>query len=389
MRAKLVRLFVLWGAVAALSFVPSLPSWAQRGIQIVTPYPAVVTQAGKTVTLNLEVITATRQRVDLAITQTPPGWQTTLRGGGFVIRGVFGSPKTEKETPPQVQLEIRVPADAQPNTYRVSVKASGPGGTDVLLVDVTVSEIAAGAVTLTPEFPSQQGSATDSFNFSVTLNNNTPEKTTFNLSAEGPQGWTISARPSTESRATTVAVDGGATATVTVSADPPDEIVAGTYPIKVRAAGGGNNAEADLSVEITGNFQIELSTDNERLSADATAGDRTDLILVVRNTGTGALSEVKMTSTPPTGWKVNFDPETVDKIDAKQEARVTARITPAADSVAGDYQVNMTAAAGATTDNVDVRVTVKTSLLTGLLGVLLLAAVIFAVLWVFRRYGRR
>lgn len=389
MRARVARLLVLGGAVAALALTPSIPSWAQRGIQIITPYPAVTTQAGKTVTLNLEVIAASRQRVDLAITETPGGWQATLRGGGFVIRGVFASPKTAQETPPQVQLEVRVPADAQQGTYRVAVRASGAGGTDLLPVDVTVSETAAGAVTLTPEFPSQQGSATDTFNFNVTLNNNTPEKTTFNLSAEGPQGWTISARPSTETRATTVAVEGGANATVTVAADPPDEVVAGTYPIKVRAAGGGNNAEADLSVEITGSFTIELTTDNERLSTDATAGKRTDLILVVRNTGTAALSDVKVTATPPTGWKVDFSPETVETIEPKQEGRVTARITPPGDSVAGDYQINMSAAAGGTTDSADVRVTVKTSLLTGLLGVLLIAAVIFAVLWVFRKYGRR
>lgn len=389
MRMKTVRLVGLLVAVAALAVVPSIPSSAQRAVQVVTPYPAVTTQAGKTVTLNLEVLTPSRQRVDLAVTEVPAGWVATLRGGGFVIRAVFGSPKTADESPPQVQLEVRVPGDAQQGTYRMNVRASGGGGADLLPVDVIVSETAAGAVTLVPEFPSQQGAATDSFSFNVTLTNNTPEKTTFSLAAEGPQGWNLSARPSTESRATTVSVDGGANATISVSADPPDEITAGTYPIKVKASGAGNNAEADLSVEITGNFEMELTTSNERLSTDATAGSTKDLTLEVRNNGTAPLDEVKLTSSPPSGWKVTFNPETIDTIEPKQRARVTAKISPAGDSVAGDYQVNMTASAGATTDSADIRVTVKTSLLTGFLAVLLIAAVIGGILWVFRRYGRR
>lgn len=389
MLTKVLRLFVVVAALATVALGPTVPSSAQRVVQIVTPYPAVNTQSGKTVTLNLDVLTPSRLRVDMATTEVPPGWKATLRGGGFVVSAVFGSPKTQNETPPQVQLEIQVPADAQPGTYRVTVRGSGGGATDVLPVDVTVSEQASGAVTLTAEFPSQRAAATDTFTFNVILTNNTPEKTSFNLSTEAPEGWEVTAQPSTESRATTVSVDGGETATISVSANPPDQIPAGTYPLKVKAAGAGNNAEAELTAEITGSFTVELTTPTERLSTDAVAGKRTDLTLEIRNTGASALSNVTLSETAPEGWKVTFEPKSIESIEAGKTAKATARVTPSAESVAGDYVLNLTAAAGSATDSAEFRVTVSTSRLTGLFAILLIAAVVGAVLWVFRRYGRR
>lgn len=389
MRKKTFRALAFASAAILVATLTQVPSRAASGVQIITPYPSVVTQAGKTVTLNLDVITPTRQRVALSITDVPKGWQATLRGGGFVIKGVFGSPKTKDESPPQVQLEVRVPPDAAQATYKVVVKGTSSGGSSVLPVEVTVSETAAGAVTLVPEFPSQRGAATDTFTFTVTLTNNTPDKTSFSLAASGPEGWDVSAKPSTEQRATTVAVDGGSTATVNVSADPPDTVTAGTYPIKVTATGEGKTAEAALSVDITGSFKLDLNTANERLSAKAVAGKATELAMVIHNTGTADLENVKFTSSPPTKWRVTFRPEEVATVKAGETGKVTALISPSGDAVAGDYSVNITGSAGGATDSAEIRVTVSTSRFAGFVGLLLLVAVVAAVMWVFRRYGRR
>lgn len=390
MRKRLARYAGFVALALAAGVFPRVPyAGAQQALQLVTPYPAVSVQAGKSVTLNLEVITPTRRRVDLQVVETPPGWNAVLRGGGFVIHGVFGSPKDADTTPPQVQLEVQVPTDVAQGDYRVLVRGTAAGATDVLTVDVRVSEAAAGAVTLSPEFPSLRGSSTDTFPFSITLTNNSPDETTFSLAAEGPEGWRVEARPTAEARAATVSVEGGGTANIQVEADPPDETIAGAYPIKVRASGEGHSAETDVSVEITGNVAMVLTTETERLNTSARAGRATRVGLVIRNEGTAPLASVSLSATPPGGWEVNFDREEVAGIEPGQTANVSADIIPAGEAVAGDYSVQINASGEGSTESIEMRVTVETSPLWGFFGILLIAGAVGGLFWVFRRYGRR
>lgn len=390
MRPKLLKHLAIAGVLAALlGTIPLTATAQQGGLQLITPYPAVAVAAGKSVTLNLEAITPRRQRVDLQVVEIPSGWQANLRGGGFVIHGVFGSPKDADNTPNQIQLEVKVPGEAAQGDYRVAVRGTSGSATDILVLNIKVSETAAGAVTLAPEFPSLRGAATETFSFKVTLTNNSPEETSFALSATGPEGWRVSARPAAETRAATVAVDGGGTSDITVEADPPDEIVAGSYPMKVKAEGGGKSAEVDLSVEITGNVAMTLQTATERLNIDARAGRTTEVPMVIRNTGTAPLASVTLNSSPPSGWKVEFDKENLGQVAPKQSARVTAKVTPAAEAVAGDYAVNVTASGEGQTEEVELRVSVETSRLWGLVGLLVIAGALGGLMYVFRRYGRR
>jgi uncharacterized membrane protein len=386
MRARESRTAYLVALLAAL-ILAFLPASAQAAVQIITPYPAVTVQAGKTVTLNLEVITTpNRQRVGLEVIQVPPGWQASLRGAGFVVHGVFGAPSDA----PQVQLEVTVPPDAGPGDYRLLVRATAPGASNTLALDLRVSEIAPGAVTLTPEFETLRGSATDTFSYTLTLNNNTPEQTTFGLTAEGPPGWQVQARPTAEQRAATVSVDGGGSAQIEVEADPPDDVTAEVFPIRVQAVGGGlPPAEVELKAEITGSFEITLTTPTERLSARTVAGRPAELSLVIKNEGTAPMSGVRLTSSPPSGWRVSFEPSTVSEIPAQDDGRATARITPPGNAVAGDYVVTLSASSDGTSDDAEIRVTVQTSRVWGFIGLLVIAAAIGGLLWVFRTYGRR
>jgi uncharacterized membrane protein len=385
-RMRVLRALIAAAIVSGLAVFAAPPSSAQRPLQLVTPYPAVTTQAGKQVTLNIEAITPARARVDLAVVEAPTGWQAVLRGGGFEINSVFGAPTN----PPATQLEVRVPADAAQGGYRVIVRGTSGGATELLQIDIKVSETAAGAVTLASDFPTLRGSGTDNFTFNVTLNNNTPEKTTFNLSAEGPRGWTVNARPSGESQAATVSVDGGGNSTIQVSADPPDDVTADKYPIKVTVAGAGKSANTEVTVEITGNTKVELTTPTGRLNTKARAGAGTNFQLVVKNDGTAPLSGVSLTSSPPTGWRVTFNPRTVRTIDAKKQEVVTARIRPAGNAVAGDYVITFSASGGGSSStDADVRVTVQPPIWNGILFVIVLLLIAGGVYWVFQKYGRR
>jgi uncharacterized membrane protein len=219
--------------------------------------------------------------------------------------------------------------------------------------------------------------------------NNTPQETTFSFEAVGPEGWQVTAQPTGQEQASTLTVAGGETGTVTVTADPPDDVVAGRYPIQVAASGGGRDAATELEVEITGNFAMRVTTPDERLNVDVVADRTTNIGLIVANDGTAPLVGVELAGTPPTDWEVNFTPRVIEQILPGESAQAVASITPAGDAVAGDYVVTIDASTPETTSQVELRTTVKTSGFWGFVGLILIVAAVASLGWVFRRYGRR
>ena len=234
-----------------------------------------------------------------------------------------------------------------------------------------------------------RGPADVTFSFTLELTNDTSEEIQFGLQTQGPAGWQIEARPSGQSRASTVTVAAGENERITVEVDPPDFAEAGLYPILVQAAGSGQTATAELAVEITGNFDLSLFTADERLNVDVEAGNPTDLTLIVANSGTALLNEVGLRATPPTGWEVTFSPETIAQLEPGTTAEVTATITPAEDAIAGDYSLGFVASTPEVSDQIEVRATVKTSTIWGLVGVGIIVAALVILSVVFRRFGRR
>lgn len=380
-----IRVLATIAAAGAALAAVGAPSAAQIGISITTPYPAVAVEAGETATFDLQVTAGGRERVDLAVTQKPKGWDATLRGGGFVIDGVF----TDPDQAPQAQLEVDVPAEAKGGTYRVVVAASSSAGSDSLELDLRVAKTATGSLELTSQFPSLQGPSDATFTFDLEVTNNNPQETTFSLEALGPEGWQVTARPAGQEQASTLIVAGGQTGSLTVTADPPDDVVANTYPIQVGVSGGGRDAATELQVEITGNFAMTVTTPDERLNVDVVADRTTNIALLVVNDGTAPLVGVELAATPPTDWNVEFTPPVIDQIAPGASAQAVASITPAGNAVAGDYVVTIDARIPETTSQMELRTTVKTSGFWGFVGILLIAGALVGLSWVFRRYGRR
>jgi uncharacterized membrane protein len=370
------------------------PVAAADTLTVFTPYPAVSVAPGSKVSFTLTVKTNVRRQVALAVSGVPSGWTATLHGGGYVIDAVTADPTAST---PEVRLDVTVPADATAHTARIAVTGSAGSLSDRLALAVTVSAQAGGSVNLKSDFPVLQGPASGTFNFSLTLSNDTPQDLTFSLGAAGPAGWTVSARPSSQEQASSTIVNAGSTSTISVSADPPAGVSAGDYPITVSANSGSQTVEAKLGVTIVGDYKLTLTTPDGRLNASGNAGSQISRSLSVQNDGSAPLTGVKLTATPPSGWKVTFSPsDTLEQIAPGQDGQVTALITPSGDAVAGDYVVSFTASASsadssgsAASASQEIRVTVETSLVWGLVGLLLIAAVLGGLYWVFRTYGRR
>lgn len=383
-RSRSVRLGVAgWLALgAALAAAPV--SLAQSPVTLTTPYPAIEVAPGAKVGLTVQVETPDPGRVDLSLDGVPADWTATLRGGGFLVNSVYsdGTEATE------VTVDVSVPEGAGDGVQRITLQAVHDGSTSTLAVDIRVTPNAAGEVTLTTDFPELQGSTDASFSFTLTLSNDTPDDLTFGVSAAAPPGWTADAQITSQAQAASAIVEAGSSTSIEVSVDAPQDAAADVYPITVQATSGDKTAEAQLSVEITGSYDLELTTPDGRLSANASAGSQTDLSVVLRNGGTADIPDVTLSASTPTGWNVEFEPATVT-VPAGGEAQVTARLTPSGNAIAGDYVATFNARSDLANADADMRITIETSLLWGVVGIGLIALVLAGLWWTFRRYGRR
>ncbi len=352
---------------------------------ITTPYTGVVVQAGSTVQFNLEVTSPEAEAVALQV-DAPSGWRTTLRGGGFVVTGVTASPTS----PGVAQLEIAVPVDAPVGDHEVTVAAQFPQQRAELFVSVRVQEEVDAGVSLSVDFPSLEGGPTDTFTYTLTVVNNTPEPQTFTFAPRGPSGWEINASPVAQQQANTVTIEAGAGADVSVTARPAAGTPAGEYPIEVAISGAsGASGSGQLTAVVTGTPQLLISTVDGQLNADGQAGDPTIETILVTNEGTASLDGLQFAATPTRDWEVTFEPSTIEAIAPGETTQVQASIRPSSDAVTGDYIVALRASSGTNSDQLDLRYSVRTSSWVGVIAVLVIVGALGALTTVYRRFGRR
>lgn len=383
-RTRIARLGLAVSLMGLLCALGAAPVGAAGPITLTTPYPAIAVAPGAKVTMDISITTTSSGRVNLSLAGAPAEWNATLRGGGFAVDSV----ETTAGTAAKVTLDATVPDAATGGTTRMVVTARQGSATATLPVTVRVEPNVAGTISLTTDTPELKGASDASFSFTLTLKNDTPDEETFTVASTGPDGWTITTQVGSQSQAASVVIQAGSTSTVTVTAKAATAAAAGKYPIAVDANAGTLTAHADLSVEITGSYALSMTTGNGVLSTNASAGSASDLTLVITNTGTADVANAKMTATPPNGWTVTFNPDTVN-IAANGTANVVAHMTPSNDAIAGDYMTTFKATADVANASADVRVTVQTSPLWGIVGVGIIAIVLIGLLWVFRQFGRR
>jgi uncharacterized membrane protein len=373
-------------ATAAALPVAVPPAHAAAPFEVTTAYPTVETQPGSSVKLDLAVTSAVADPVDLDVGGVPDGWTATLRGGGFVIHAVTAEP-----TPAKATLELAVPPTATPGPYPITLTGTDPSGaTSALTVTVDVAAQVDNGVQLTADFPSLRGAPATAFTYTLTITNNTAEQQTFTFSPTAPQGWTVTASPSAQANAETVNIDAGSTGDVKVTATPPDSTAAGSYQIAVAvAAANGATGNIALTAEVTGTPKLTLSTADQRLDASGHAGHEQRIPLIVANSGTADLQDVKLAGTAPTGWNVSFDPKSVATLKPNETAQVTAILQPASDAVAGDYALTVRSSAGSQDSSVDIRFSLTGGRSLGYLAIAVIVLALGGLGAVFWRFGRR
>jgi uncharacterized membrane protein len=389
-RSFLAALLMATGLVPAL--LPAIVL-AQGPLEMTTDFPAVVADAGADVRFPVTVTTDTPTRVDLRAIP-PDGWTVRFQGAGSTISAVstHTTPEQPDENVATFTIEVSVPEDVTPGPYDIRVDGLSATGSNFSLdLTVTVEETEPGSVTLESDFPTLQGPTSATFGFTLTLTNDTNTQQIFGLETDAPPAWSVTARVSGEDQAATAVVDAGASEQINVTVEPALSADAGQYPITVRAVSDSATAEAALGIEITGSFSMVMDTADGRLNARVTAGGSTVLNFIVENTGTAPIEGLTFDATPPSGWDVTFNPESLASLapGAANRQTIAATITADGDALAGDYTLNLRANSEAADDNLEIRTTVETSPVGYLIGIGILVAVAIGLFVVFQRYGRR
>lgn len=366
-----------------LIIVSSSLAVTAQSLRLYTPYPRITVPPGETIDYTIDLINngGAIATAEVAVDGLPDEWKQTLRSGGWNAQAISVLPREKKS----LNLKVELPFDIEKGVYTFRVTARGHS---VLPLTVEVSEQGTVKTVFTADQANMQGHATSDFNFRTKLENQTGEKQLYALSSHAPRGWTVVFKPNYQ-QATSVEIDPGQSKDIQVEVKAPYNVKAGKYSIPVVASTGSSTARLELEADISGSYGIELTTPDGRLSEKITAGRRRNIELVVRNSGSTDLTSVRMSAGKPQGWEVTFTPDTIPLIAAGESAQVRARVRAYDKSIPGDYVLNLTAQTPEVTSTASFRMSVKTPLLWGWLGILIILGAIGTVVYLFRKYGRR
>ncbi|MPZ59308.1 MAG: hypothetical protein GEU91_23070 [Rhizobiales bacterium] len=381
--------------IAALSWLALVaPAVAQdkapdvKGLFLLTDYPAVSVRPGNTATINLKLqnYALPPERLTLSVSGVPSGWTATLMGGGQPVAAAM--PATNANVP--LELRLDVPKDAPMGTQTLTLEAKGPSATATLPLNVTLAKELPAKLTLTPLLPELRGSSRSSFEYQLGIKNDSGKKLLVSLAAQAPQNFdTTFTEQYGSQELTAVPVDAGQSKDVKLKVTPPTTVGAGKYPVTVRVAAEDATATAQVALEITGQPKLDISGREGLLSARATAGVETSIPIIVTNTGTAPAENVELSGSGPSGWKVTFEPKTIDRIAPRANREVQALVTPTEKAIAGDYVTSMSASARGESANQTFRIAVATSTLWGIAGVGIIGIALLIMVGAVAWFGRR
>jgi uncharacterized membrane protein len=388
MRASLIALVSTAFLAAAPAIAADTPKDV-KGLFLLTDYPAMSVQPGttSTVALRLQNYGLSPERYTLSVADVPPGWSATLLGGGQPIAAAM--PATDQSV--SLQLRLEVPQTAGMGTKTLTVKAEGQGGTSVTLpIAVTLAKDLPAKLKVEAPLPALRGTPKSTFDYQLTIKNDSGRNITASFVADAPKNFETNFTENYGSQQlTSIPIDAGQSKDVKLHVRPPSTAGAQRYPVSVTVTAEDASAKTNLSLEIVGQPQLTISSREGLVSAKAEAGKQSSVPIVVTNTGSAFADAVELSSSAPSGWKIEFEPKTIDRIEPGKDAEVQAQITPTATSLPGDYMATLRATSRGEASSTQFRVQVLSSNTwvmagAGIIGV----AVLFMVAAVVR-FGRR
>jgi uncharacterized membrane protein len=388
MRGLLVALLCL----AALATAP--PAFAQdpprdvKGLFLLTDYPAVTVRPGttSTVSLRLHNYGLPPERLALRVDGVPSGWTATLLGGGQPVAAAM--PATNSSV--GLELRLDLPREAEMTTQTLTINAEG-GNTRVSLpVAVSLARDLPAKLSLQAQLPELRGSARSSFEYQLSIKNDSGKRVLVSLAAQAPQNFETSFTEAFGSQElSAVPIEAGQSKDVKLRVRPPNTIGAGKHRVVARVGAEDATVTNELSLEITGQPKLDLTGRDGIVSGRAVAGTETSIPVQVTNSGTAPADDIELAGTAPSGWKLAFEPKNLERVAPGETKQAEMRITPAANAIAGDYVATLRATARGETASSNFRVAVTTSTLWGIVGIGIIGIALLVLVGAVAWFGRR
>jgi len=308
----------------------------------------------------------------------------------------------EIEETERVGATIEVPANASAGDYMVTLTASGDevSAKDVdIRVTVTVP-VKEPSIEIRALYPTLEGIAGEDFVFEVEFQHIATsvmgEPVIFNLLTTAPPDWEVYMTPpyEKEKKLSAISLKPGFTFTdkTRVVVKPlfwplPEP---GEYKITLTADSGELKDTVELTAKITARYALVLLPSAERYNTTATSGKDNYFEVTAGNLGTAAIGDIRLSADKPEGWAVEFTPEKLDSLEARDSQKIDVNIKPPPETIAGDYSISLKASGTQTTArDLTIRVTVESPTIWGWVGVIIILLVVAGLVVIFLRFSRR
>lgn len=364
----------------------------ERGIAVFPEFSGVIVPRGETVRMDLilEDKGRTDEIIDVKVSTIPKGWKATLKGGSYVVSGLYVPGGKTKNL--ALTLEPDKTVGLGDYVFQFDAQTADGKFTFANKLNITVQERTAGFedIQITTSYPVLRGQTDAKFEFSLDIMNKSEVDRTFNLAAVGPEKWEINFKPSYEAKQiSSLRIKGVTSQSVAVEVTPAKEASPGEYPVLVRVTSGEKRAEVKLTVALTGIYKLDAGTPSGILSLEAIAGKTANFSFFVRNTGSAVNRNINFSSFKPENWEVTFKPEKIDALETGGLKQVEVTVKPAAQALVGDYSVGVLINGEKSDKTIEMRVTVKASTAWGWIGIFIILFVIAGLSALFIYLGRR
>ena len=389
MRASaLAPLALFLGLIAPLAHAADAPRDI-KGLYLMTDYPAITVRPGTTsnIPLRLQNYGLGPEQYQLAVTGVPSGWTAAILGGGQPVAAAMPAPDSSVS----LQLRLDVPANAGLTAQTLTVKAEGQGDNHATLpLAISLAKELPAKLTVTSQLPSLRGSPKSNFEYTLSIKNDSGRNLTASFAAQAPDNFETSF---TEAYGTqelsSIPIPAGQSKDIKLKVRPPSTIDAGHFPVGVTVKAEDASAKTELALDIQGEPQLQVSGRDGLLSARAVAAQQSSIPVVVTNSGTAPAENIALNASAPSGWKITFEPATIDRLVPGKDAEVQALVTPSDKSLAGDYQVAVSANSRGESASSQFRITVATSTVWGMAGAGVIGVALLLMLGAVARFGRR
>jgi uncharacterized membrane protein len=377
--------------IFALLIGPALAADASKdikGLYLLTDYPAVSVQPGSaaTIALRLQNYGLAPERYQLSLSGVPAGWKATLLGGGQPVAAAM--PASDASVSLQLRLDVPANADSPPQT--LTVLAKGDSNQATLPITVSLAKQLPAKLSVESKLPALRGTPKSSFDYQLTIKNDSGRNLVARFAADVPRNFEASFTEAYGSQElSSIPIEAGQSKDIKLHVRPPSNVDAGHYPVAVTVSAEDTSAKTELAMDLVGQPRLQVSGREGLVSARAEAGTQSSIPVVVVNDGSAPAEHVELGASAPTGWKVEFEPKVIERIEPGKTSEVQALLTPTAKSLAGDYMTNVRATSRGESASTQFRVTVQTSTMWGMAGAGIIGAALIIMVGAVARFGRR